>query len=137
MNEVEKQYPVQTSSTFVKGVFIGGLLGAAAALLFAPKPGRELRGDISEKFVEASDKTKEVAGNVTDRTKEIATTVADQTSQVAGLVSDSAVSLAQTVSTKAKDVARSITENKETVSNSLADAAQSVFFTTKEAYTPR
>lgn len=33
MNKAEEQYPVQSGSTFAKGIFIGGLLGAAAALL--------------------------------------------------------------------------------------------------------
>lgn len=27
MNKAEEQYPVQTGSTFAKGIFIGGLLG--------------------------------------------------------------------------------------------------------------
>ena len=67
MNKAEEQYPVQSGSTFAKGIFIGGLLGVAAALLFAPKPGRELRGDLSEKV-----------GMVTDRTKEVATVVGDK-----------------------------------------------------------
>ena len=48
MNNAEQEYPVQSGSTFFKGAFIGALVGAAAALLFAPKPGRELRGDLSE-----------------------------------------------------------------------------------------
>lgn len=33
----------------VTGTLIGGIVGAAIALLYAPKSGRELRGDIREK----------------------------------------------------------------------------------------
>jgi len=31
------------TSDFIKGLFIGGLLGAAAALLYTPAPGQTLR----------------------------------------------------------------------------------------------
>ncbi|MFD1904000.1 YtxH domain-containing protein [Paenibacillus rhizoplanae] len=78
MNKAEKEFPVESGSTFFKGIFIGGLLGAAAALLFAPKPGREMRSDLSDKLTVATDKTKEVAGAVTDKTKTIATTVGEK-----------------------------------------------------------
>ena len=43
MNREETEQPVVSGSTFFKGIFIGSLLGAAAALLFAPKPGREMQ----------------------------------------------------------------------------------------------
>ncbi len=33
---------------FFKGLFVGGFLGGLASLLFAPKSGKELRGDIRE-----------------------------------------------------------------------------------------
>ena len=35
------------------GLFLGGLVGGLAGLLFAPKAGRQLRADIKEKGVEA------------------------------------------------------------------------------------
>lgn len=41
------------SGMFLKGILFGALAGAVAGLLFAPKPGRELRGDIKEKADEA------------------------------------------------------------------------------------
>lgn len=39
------------------GFGLGALIGAAAGLLFAPKAGNELRGDISGKVKEIKDKT--------------------------------------------------------------------------------
>lgn len=41
------------------GVGLGAIIGAAAGLLFAPKPGSELRSDIGEKFSELKGKTTE------------------------------------------------------------------------------
>ena len=41
------------------GVGLGALIGAAAGLLFAPKPGTEKREDLSNKFKELKGKTEE------------------------------------------------------------------------------
>lgn len=41
------------------GVGLGAIIGAAAGLLFAPKPGSELRADIGDKFKELKGKTNE------------------------------------------------------------------------------
>jgi len=41
------------------GVGLGALIGAAAGLLFAPKPGSEIREDIADKFRELKGKTEE------------------------------------------------------------------------------
>ena len=41
------------------GVGLGAIIGAAAGLLFAPKPGAELRDDIGDKFKELKGKTTE------------------------------------------------------------------------------
>jgi gas vesicle protein len=41
------------------GVGLGAIIGAAAGLLFAPKPGSELREDIGDKFKELKGKTSE------------------------------------------------------------------------------
>ena len=64
---------------FVLGAFLGGVAGGLAALLFAPKPGKELRKDITKKYGEASDKTKEMidclcdhASDLAEKAKEIA-----------------------------------------------------------------
>ena len=35
---------------YLKGVMHGAIIGGAVALLYAPKPGRQLRQDLSERF---------------------------------------------------------------------------------------
>lgn len=44
------------------GALIGGAIGAITALIFAPKPGRELRKDIAERSYELYDKAQELIG---------------------------------------------------------------------------
>lgn len=44
---------------FLAGVGVGALIGAAAGLLLAPKPGAETRADLSHKFDELKAKVQE------------------------------------------------------------------------------
>lgn len=46
---------------FLSGVIIGGLVGAAAALLLAPQSGEETRAIIKERSIELKDKAAETA----------------------------------------------------------------------------
>ena len=46
---------------------IGGGIGAALALLFAPKPGRELRGDIADAASHGYDRARETVGRVKEQ----------------------------------------------------------------------
>lgn len=41
------------------GVGLGAIIGAAAGLLFAPKAGAEVRGDLGDKYKELKGKTEE------------------------------------------------------------------------------
>ena len=52
----------------LKFFMIGGGVGAALALLFAPKPGRELRGDITDMAGRSYDKTLATANEMKHRT---------------------------------------------------------------------
>jgi len=70
------------SKDFLLGVVVGGIIGAATALLLAPKPGNELRGDIKETWHTVSHKTQELAHQIGERGQEIAKTVGAQTSEL-------------------------------------------------------
>ena len=41
------------------GVGLGAIIGAAAGLLFAPKSGEDLRGDLNDRYTELKGKTEE------------------------------------------------------------------------------
>jgi gas vesicle protein len=55
----------------LKGFVIGGVLGALAGILFAPKAGKELRSDIKEKGSEVLKDAKEIYADASTRAKEI------------------------------------------------------------------
>ncbi|MCY9667373.1 YtxH domain-containing protein [Paenibacillus alginolyticus] len=79
------------------GAVVGGILGAATALLFAPKSGSELRSDIAEQAQVVSDKTVQIASTVSQRTQEVAKTVSTTTSELYGKAKDTAVNVVDTV----------------------------------------
>jgi gas vesicle protein len=60
-DEYQDEYEMQDSgSSVVTGFLIGGLIGAAAALLWAPRSGEETRAEIRNKAVEYRDRTQDV-----------------------------------------------------------------------------
>ncbi|WHX99637.1 YtxH domain-containing protein [Neobacillus sp. DY30] len=65
LRETNQNKSEDSSSSFLLGALVGGLVGAAAAIFLAPKTGRELRstlnnqaGAIKEKTVQLMNKTK-------------------------------------------------------------------------------
>ncbi|MCP5469184.1 MAG: YtxH domain-containing protein [Chlamydiales bacterium] len=59
-------------SKFCLGALLGGIAAGLTALLFAPKSGKQLRKDISDKCHDWSDKGHELYDDVCERGKELA-----------------------------------------------------------------
>lgn len=57
---------------FVSGFFIGGLVGAAVALLMAPQSGEETRTLIKDKGIELRDQVEETADDARVRAEKLA-----------------------------------------------------------------
>ncbi|MBB3109836.1 gas vesicle protein [Paenibacillus phyllosphaerae] len=79
---------------FLYGLLAGGLVGSISALLFAPKPGKELRQDIASGAQQVGEKTVKLAGQVGDTTTKIAGQVGESTTRLAKQVSSGAVTIA-------------------------------------------
>lgn len=126
MNKAETEYPVQSGSTFLKGALIGGLIGAAAALLFAPKPGRELRGDLSDKLSTVTDKTKEVATVVGDKATDLAKSVSSKTTDLAKSVNESKNNIMESVRQASADVAGDVKSTSKDVKDTAADVSTDI-----------
>jgi gas vesicle protein len=81
----------------LKFFMIGGGVGAALALLFAPKPGRELRGDITDLVGRSYDKTMATANEMKHRTAEFYATAIETGSDVLVVVSEGASAIKEEV----------------------------------------
>ena len=68
-------------STRLTYLLIGGGIGAVIALLFAPKSGQELRGDIADATRKGIDKSREAAQQLGDRAGEYYEATRDRASE--------------------------------------------------------
>ena len=74
----------EKSSTggFLLGALIGGLVGATAALLLAPKSGKELRGDLNQQSALLKQKSTDFAHYAKEKSSGLAKSVSEQSIQV-------------------------------------------------------
>lgn len=86
-------------STRLTYLLIGGGIGAIIALLFAPKSGQELRGDIADATRKGIDKSREAAQQLSERAGEYYESTRER-----------AAELYSTASEKVGDVARAARE---------------------------
>jgi gas vesicle protein len=76
------------SKDFIIGALVGGIVGAASALLLAPKTGKELRGDLNEQAILLKDKGNEFSQIALEKSNSLVKTVSEQSTQVAGKVKE-------------------------------------------------
>ena len=89
-------------STQMTCFLLGGAVGAVVALLFAPKSGRELRGDIADVTRKGVDTARERANEYYDTTRERATefysTASERAGELAGVARQQVARRTETLS---------------------------------------
>ncbi|NEU29973.1 YtxH domain-containing protein [bacterium LRH843] len=121
---------------FLIGSLIGGIVGASAALLLAPKSGKELRDNISEQAQVARDKTTQITTNAYDKGNEWASIAKEKSTLIAKAVSDQSsqiVEKVKEVTAKSKAEAEAEAENnKEEAITVMEDVVEEVTNTGNE-----
>lgn len=97
------------SKDFLIGALVGGIAGAALALVFAPKSGKELRGDINQG-----------ANYVKDRASEWKEVAAVKGSEWMDKAKHQTQQLSETVSQKSQDLTQKIKETKDNLQTKMA-----------------
>lgn len=82
-------------STRLTFLLIGGGIGAILALLFAPKSGQELRGDIADATRKGIDKSREAAQELGQRAGEYYEVTRDRASELYSTASEKVSDVAQ------------------------------------------
>ncbi|CAI6080409.1 YtxH domain-containing protein [Cohnella sp. JJ-181] len=95
----------------VKGVVIGGVVGAAAALLLAPKPGRETRQDLVTAYNKSMDKSKQWASDAGSKTSELASKVGQHASDLISQTRSAVSSAKDGVNSAKDDITGSLQES--------------------------
>lgn len=107
-NQIEdnKSRCLSTTGIGTKLMFLilGGGIGAAIALLFAPKPGRELRQDIADAAVKSYDETLEAATRVKEQTLEYYEAAMEKGGDVLDVVTEEASALKDEVKNDAAKI---------------------------------
>lgn len=96
-----KNEPGTNSRDFMVGAIIGGLAGAAAALLLAPKSGKELRTTLNQQTSSILEKTDQMKNSAMTKSNDIASAAKEKAS-----------SIAQTVSQQSNSLLNKVRENK-------------------------
>lgn len=144
------EYEKETSSTTkLTYLLVGGGIGAVLALLFAPKSGTELRGDIADVTRKGVEKGKETATLVgekageyyevtRDKAGELVSAAQDKASEVYTTAQDKAGELYATAQDKAGQVAEKAGEVAEKAKGAVSSASNpftAAIEAGKDAYT--
>ena len=113
--------------SFLSGLIAGGFIGGLAGLLFAPKSGRELRSDISDKGNEIINDTTDLLENAKSKAAGILTDIKHK----AGNLIDAGISKAGDITHDAEELYNSGKEKIEEEIIMVKDAVKSG----AEAYT--
>lgn len=108
-NNQNKQEKVRNTGNVFWGAFLGGMVGAAAALLFAPKSGKELRDQLNNQTLNLLAKKGEIASFTKEKAAEFTKSVVRQSTDL--------VQKAKNFSTKPDE----INEDEETNYISIKD----------------
>lgn len=115
--EYERETSATTKLTYL---LIGGGIGAVVALLFAPKSGTELRGDIADATRKGLEKGKEAAGQLQERAGEYYEVTRDKAGELYSTAQDKAGELYST----AQDKATALYQNAQDKASDLAEKAK-------------
>lgn len=138
-----------SASTKLTYLLVGGGIGAILALLFAPKSGQELRGDIADATRKGVEKGKETAALVgekageyyevtRDKAGELYSTAQDKASEVYATAQDKAGAIYSTAQDKAgviADKAGEIAEKAKGAVSSASNPFSAAIEAGKDAYT--
>jgi gas vesicle protein len=102
-NEYEREEA--SAATKLTYLLVGGGIGAVIALLFAPKSGTELRGDIADVTRKGIEKGKETATQIQERAGEYYEVSRDRAQELYSTAADKAAELGERAKTAAATTA--------------------------------
>jgi len=98
-----------SAATKLTYLLVGGGIGAILALLFAPKSGEELRGDIADATRKGIEKSKEAAAQLQDKAGEYYEVSKERAGELYQTATDKAGELGEKARTAAANVANPFT----------------------------
>jgi len=109
-------------STRLCYLLIGGGIGAVLALLFAPKSGQELRGDIADATRKGIDKSREAAQQLGERAGEYYESTRDRAGELYSQAATKASEVYSQASEKVGEVAKTARDTAQRQTSTVAAA---------------
>ncbi len=81
-------YQKKKNGSMVLGVILGSAVASVLTMLFAPKSGKEVRHDISERADNAMKMTKETGERILENAKEVSTDIQNKANQLLNITKD-------------------------------------------------
>ena len=134
-NEYERESSTTTKLTYL---LVGGGIGAILALLFAPKTGEELRGDIADATRKGIEKGKETAGQLQEKAGEYYEVTRDKAGEYYQTAQDKVGELKDKAQEKVSDLKDKATELSEKAKSAVAQSSNpltAAIEAGKDAYT--
>lgn len=100
------------TSDFLKGVLVGGLIGAAVGILFAPKSGKETREDIARKTEEIIKKAKDEYELALEKSKMAYETAIRKAKEIQMMAREKVENVEETVSDLTEKGKETLLDNK-------------------------
>ncbi|OLO40215.1 hypothetical protein BTR23_06885 [Alkalihalophilus pseudofirmus] len=107
---------------FLIGSLIGGIVGASAALLLAPKSGKELRSNINEQAILAKEKTTNLTNTAYERGNEWASLAKEKSTQVVDKVKE----VTKNIKTDVEDAQNSADDFVADVADQVAESSDNL-----------
>ncbi|WP_078430108.1 YtxH domain-containing protein [Alkalihalobacterium alkalinitrilicum] len=107
---------------FLIGSLIGGIVGASAALLLAPKSGKELRSNINEQALLAKEKTTNLTNTAYERGNEWASLAKEKSTQVVDKVKE----VTKNIKTDVEDAQNSADDFVADVADQVAESSDNL-----------
>ncbi len=135
--EVQRTYEEDRNSInskdFMIGALIGGIVGAATALFYAPKAGRELRNDLTEQAKNISEKTDKLRRDITETAKERTSSVSEAVSSKSAVIVSKVKSLRPVKEVEELEDGLIVTSEAD-VATTIEDEAQQKLDEAKKAF---
>ncbi len=110
-------YPTgNDNQSYMKGAIVGGIIGAAAALLFAPRTGREMRTMLMERAGDACEIVKNQVSELGTTAQSAAKRIGSQTSNIASKI--------QSFAGSAIESSEEMVDKMENTMNSASNSSQ-------------
>lgn len=101
----EQSNDSMSTKDFLIGALVGGIVGAATALLLAPKSGRELREDFNEQKYLIKEKTEQFKDTAITKGSEFVAAAKEKTDTLSQMVTEQSANLMEKVKSNEKDEA--------------------------------